>query len=98
MQQMNAGGNRNALNQPTDAKGEREWSYGFCDCFGDCGTCDQYLVLLFCPVFDPECISRHHCHHVSLRDICAEQVSTGIPREARFPSSGWGEHVQLRLL
>lgn len=33
-------GNRNAKNMPVDADGSREWSYGLCDCFSDCGTCE----------------------------------------------------------
>ncbi|KAF8510657.1 PLAC8 family-domain-containing protein [Hysterangium stoloniferum] len=36
---MNAGGNRNTLNKPFNGSGEREWSHGFCDCFGDASTC-----------------------------------------------------------
>ncbi|KAG8846971.1 hypothetical protein FRB96_001721 [Tulasnella sp. 330] len=35
---MNAaqgGGNRNVLNKPYNGQGERDWSYGICDCTGD---------------------------------------------------------------
>ncbi|KAF8331622.1 PLAC8 family-domain-containing protein [Cantharellus anzutake] len=34
-----AGGNRNTLNKPFNAAGQREWSFGTCDCFDACGTC-----------------------------------------------------------
>lgn len=30
---------RNVKNLPRTGSGEREWSHGLCDCFGDCGTC-----------------------------------------------------------
>ncbi|KAF9547468.1 PLAC8-domain-containing protein [Agrocybe pediades] len=39
------GGNRNVKNLPMNADG-RAWSHGFCDCFGDCGTC---VVACCCP-------------------------------------------------
>ncbi|KAF8630816.1 hypothetical protein AX15_002715 [Amanita polypyramis BW_CC] len=33
------GGNRNVKNLALNAQGRREWSFGLCDCFDDCGTC-----------------------------------------------------------
>lgn len=33
-----SGGNRNAKNLPMQ-NGERDWSFGLFDCFGDAGTC-----------------------------------------------------------
>lgn len=39
---MNAGqggGNRNVLNKPYNPQGDRDWSYGLCDCTGNIGTC-----------------------------------------------------------
>jgi len=40
------GGDRNSLGKPADKDGQREWSHGLCDCFGDCGTC---VTSWFCP-------------------------------------------------
>lgn len=58
---MSTGGNRNALNKPFDSKGEREWSHGFCDCFGDFGTCKFYchsaLIQQWWTTHFPGCIS-----------------------------------------
>ena len=36
---MIAGGNRNVMNRPIGGDGKRDWSYGLCDCFSDCGLC-----------------------------------------------------------
>jgi len=39
MPQMNAGGNRNALNKPYNAQGQREWSHSTFSCCEEAGTC-----------------------------------------------------------
>ncbi|KAK2464731.1 hypothetical protein APHAL10511_003307 [Amanita phalloides] len=39
-------GNRNVKNLPRDATGRREWSFGLCSCFDDCGTC---VLGMCCP-------------------------------------------------
>ncbi|KAJ7282032.1 PLAC8 family-domain-containing protein [Mycena rebaudengoi] len=44
--QIQAGGNRNALNKPLDSHGKREWSHGLCDCCGACGT---FCYSWWCP-------------------------------------------------
>jgi hypothetical protein len=36
---VNAGGNKNALNREIGIDGMREWSYGLLDCFDECGLC-----------------------------------------------------------
>ncbi|KAF8331619.1 PLAC8 family-domain-containing protein, partial [Cantharellus anzutake] len=41
-----AGGNRNALDKPFDAAGQRKWSFGPCDCTEVCGT---WVLSYFCP-------------------------------------------------
>ena len=33
------GGNRNSLNKPVKPSGQRDWSFGICDCFSACQTC-----------------------------------------------------------
>lgn len=40
------GGNRNPANKPLNANGEREWTHGLCDCFGDCGTCESHFCVV----------------------------------------------------
>ncbi|KAG9003533.1 hypothetical protein FRB94_003053 [Tulasnella sp. JGI-2019a] len=40
------GGNRNALNKPFNTSGDREWSYGLCDCCSDFGT---WCLSCWCP-------------------------------------------------
>ncbi|KAG9005288.1 hypothetical protein FRB93_009842 [Tulasnella sp. JGI-2019a] len=42
----NGAANRNALNKPFDANGEREWSFGLCGCCGDAGAC---CLSCWCP-------------------------------------------------
>ena len=46
--QGGSGGNRNALNKPFNPQGRREWSFGLCGCFDECGTC---LFSWCCPCF-----------------------------------------------
>ena len=36
---MAAGGNRNALNREIGVDGQRDWSFGLCDCTDECGLC-----------------------------------------------------------
>ncbi|KAF9511974.1 hypothetical protein BS47DRAFT_1298352 [Hydnum rufescens UP504] len=52
------GGNRNGLNKPFNANNQRDWSFGFFDCFSTCGVC---LFGWCCPCFSyGQTQSRYH--------------------------------------
>ena len=38
---------RNTKGLPRDVNGEREWSNGLCDFFGDCGTCSYFFLFVY---------------------------------------------------